>query len=208
MASRTFALSCIWLLFLLAQESPYAFGQNATFADNSSKPSMNQTDLSEFVNVTIPVQLLPNETLAALNLTGNSSIVNASILLNPNDPDTGDLKFYLGTLNSTNSTNNVSKHCSNVEPDYVVLAIQWPVFLCSHSLCAKDAKQNWTVHGLWPSSLRPDKKSHPEYCCNNHTFNETQLQSIRPQLAVSVFLILIYSFVFRCSLLNIHFKSF
>jgi hypothetical protein len=185
---RTSAFACsigpslLWLLLLITTNPLPASTQNATLTTSNSSNASTSLDLSDFVNVTIPLRLLPNDTLVALNLTGNNSLNSTSVLLNPNDPDSGDLRFYLRSLNTTNSSSSTA--CSRSQADYVVLAIQWPVFLCSHSTCSRNARQNWTVHGLWPSSFNTRIRSHPEYCCTNDTFDLPRLQSMGPRLSV------------------------
>ena len=146
---------------------------------NFDHNSTNKTNFQPAFNLTIPLNLFNNETVAALNGTV-FTIANGTnattIQLNPNDPDSSDLRYLLSSGNSS---------CTRPHSDYLLLSIQWPVVLCSTGYCKSNSKQNWTLHGFWPSVRDYPRQSNAEYCCNREAFNESKLEPLRHRLSVS-----------------------
>lgn len=155
---------------------------NETLSTNNTNffnSSTNKTDVDPGFNLTIPLNLFNNETIAALNGTvfNVANGTNATtIRLNSNDQDSGDLRYLLSGENSS---------CARPYSDYLLLSIQWPAVLCSTGYCKTNSKQNWTIHGLWPSVRDYSKRTNAEYCCSRESFDENKLEHLRNRLSVS-----------------------
>jgi len=75
----------------------------------------------------------------------------------------------------------------NTEFDYYVYAQEWPFAMCkvanfhNPGSCAVPSHvDSWTIHGLWPSSLR--QKEGPCNCDSSRPFKESELNEIMDQV--------------------------
>ena len=75
-----------------------------------------------------------------------------------------------------------AKPCPDVEFDYLLLSLRWPLSACTEGQCVPEVPSRWLVHGLWPNYANG---SWPEFCCPSTPFEEDPLQPLRPRLLVS-----------------------
>ncbi|XP_065225838.1 ribonuclease T2-like [Planococcus citri] len=72
------------------------------------------------------------------------------------------------------------------EVDYLVLAVTWPISICSsfkkERNCAHKcdlSEDNWIIHGFWPHQNLGNHKQQISYYCPSSPFNHTELEPIR-----------------------------
>ena len=72
-------------------------------------------------------------------------------------------------------------HCPDVDFDYLLLAVRWPLSDCTEGQCVHDPPNHWVIHGLWPNY---SNGTWPEYCCRSRPFQEEAIHQLEPRLKV------------------------
>ncbi|XP_003706196.3 ribonuclease Oy [Megachile rotundata] len=97
--------------------------------------------------------------------------------------------FCIILLATVNGNTIYKKHPSSGSTDFDVLIFtqRWPPTVCytwkessaSHTCSFPKEKDEWTIHGIWPSQLH---KMGPQFCNKSLSFNMTALKPLESQL--------------------------
>lgn len=71
--------------------------------------------------------------------------------------------------------------CPQVDFDYLLLAVRWPVSDCTEGQCVHQIPDRWLIHGLWPNYANG---SWPQNCCHSTPFHVQDVEPLESRLRV------------------------